>query len=106
MGTGQNFIVVLCVASLFAILAFGFFGLALGLPALLGKKIKRRCACGASREVMRLVAEREKAKLDAKRYRPETVNLADLPQISPELADLAQNLAQGAVRRNKPDGDV
>ena len=39
---------------------------------------------------MRIYNERERAALDAKRYRPETVDLRDLPQVSPELAEFAQ----------------
>ncbi len=83
----------------FALVAFAGLFLALALPKFFGRKTKRRCACAASREVMRLVAEREKAALDAKRYRPETVDLRDLPQISPDLADLTRGLASNSAPR-------
>ena len=47
---------------------------------------------------MRIYNERERAALDAKRYRPETVDLRDLPQVSPELAEFAQG-TNGATKR-------
>ena len=49
---------------------------------------------------MRIYNERERAALDAKRYRPETVDLRDLPQVSNELAEFAQ----GGNRSNEKDG--
>ena len=74
----------------FACVAFAVMCLALIFPKFFGRKTKRRCACAASKEAMRIYKERERAALDAKRYRPETVDLRDLPQVSNELAEFAQ----------------
>ncbi|MBR4834296.1 MAG: hypothetical protein IKU86_08215 [Thermoguttaceae bacterium] len=74
----------------FACVAFAGMCLALIFPKFFGRKTKRRCACAASREAMRLYGERERAALDAKRYRPETVDVRDLPQVSSDLVDLAR----------------
>ncbi len=82
----------------FACVAFAATCLALIFPKFFGRKTKRRCACAASREAMRIYNERERAALDAKRYRPETVDLRDLPQVSPELAEFAQG-TNGATKR-------
>ncbi len=78
----------------FACVAFAGTCLALIFPKFFGRKTKRRCACAASREAMRIYNERERAALDAKRYRPETVDLRDLPQVSPELAEFAQSASR------------
>ena len=85
----------------FACVAFAGMGLALIFPKFFGRKTKRRCACAASREAMRVYNERERAALDAKRYRPETVDLRDLPQVSPELAEWAQ-----VSNRSKENADA
>lgn len=68
---------------LFTILGFALFFGAIGLGVFLGRVRKRRCACSAAREVMRLCADREKAAREAQRYRPETINTRQLP-ILPE----------------------
>lgn len=81
----------------FACVAFAATCLALIFPKFFGRKTKRRCACAASKEAMRIYNERERAALDAKRYRPETVDLRDLPQVSNELAEFAQG-SKGASR--------
>ena len=74
----------------FAALFFGLFAAVLAIPLLRGKKMQRRCACAASKEVLRLLRERDRAALDAKRYRPETVDAKNLPIASPELAQWAR----------------
>lgn len=85
----------------FACVAFAAACLALIFPKFFGRKTKRRCACAASREVMRLYGERERAALDAKRYRPETVDARDLPQVSSELVELAKTTNRaGAASKN------
>lgn len=89
----------------FACVAFAGLFLALALPIFFGRKLKRRCACAASRETMRLVEERERAALDAKRYRPEKVDLRDLPQISPDLADLTRRLEKNSEARSDFESD-
>lgn len=84
----------------FACVAFAATCLALIFPKFFGRKTKRRCACAASREAMRIYNERERAALNAKRYRPETVDLRDLPQVSPELAEFAQGANDAANRKS------
>ncbi|MBQ1277999.1 MAG: hypothetical protein IIY07_05085 [Thermoguttaceae bacterium] len=81
---------VFLITLAFACVAFVAMCLALIFPKFFGRKTKRRCACAASKEAMRIYKERERAALDAKRYRPETVDLRDLPQVSNELAEFAQ----------------
>lgn len=73
-----------------AVAAFLLFGAVLAFPLLRGRKVKRRCACSASREVMRILEERERAARDAALYDPKTVDVADLPQTSPELAEYSR----------------
>ncbi len=70
----------------FAVFAFLAFGLIFAVPYLRGKPTKRRCACAASEEATRVLDERERAKKDALRYDPNTVDANDLPTVSPELA--------------------
>ena len=82
----------------FAALFFGLFAAVLAIPLLRGKKMQRRCACAASKEVLRLLRERDRAALDAKRYRPETVDAKNLPIASPELAQWARGSAQSRKR--------
>ena len=91
---------IFLVTLAFACVAFAGMCLALIFPKFFGRKTKRRCACAASREAMRIYNERERAALDAKRYRPETVDLRDLPQVSNELAEFAQS----SNRFNETDG--
>lgn len=86
----------------FACVAFAATCLALIFPKFFGRKTKRRCACAASREAMRIYNERERAALDAKRYRPETVDLRDLPQVSSELAEFAL----GSKSANRPTNEA
>ena len=81
-----------------AFLFFGLFAAALAIPLARGKKMQRRCACAASREVMRLLQERDRAALDAKRYRPETVDAKNLPIASPELAQWVRGASQNTGR--------
>ncbi|MGN0909862.1 MAG: hypothetical protein ACI4NV_00385 [Thermoguttaceae bacterium] len=81
-----------------AVLFFGLFAAALAIPLARGKKMQRRCACAASLEVLRLLRERDRAALDAKRYRPETVDAKNLPIASPELAQWARGSAQSHNR--------
>lgn len=71
----------------FALVAFLAFAAILGAPLFFGKKLKRRCACAASKEVVRVVEERERAKWDAATYSPETVDAKRLPTLSQELVD-------------------
>ena len=87
---GASFFATLGATLLFAFLAFAFFALVLATPRLFGRAIKRRCACAGSREVLKLLAERERARLEAARYRPEEVDPSRLPMASPELADYAR----------------
>ena len=70
----------------FAVVAFLVLALVLAVPLFRGKKLKKQCACAASKEVMRVLDEREKAKRKAAEYRPELVDVDELPTISPELA--------------------
>ena len=91
---------VFLITLAFACVAFVAMCLALIFPKFFGRKTKRRCACAASKEAMRIYNERERAALDAKRYRPETVDLRDLPQVSSELAEFAQSVS----RSSKKDG--
>ncbi|MDO5308835.1 MAG: hypothetical protein Q4G03_05015 [Planctomycetia bacterium] len=73
--------------------AFAFFMLALGLPLFLsGRALKRRCACAESQKVLKTLEEREHAQLMAMRYSPETVDIANLPMASPELAEFAKRV--------------
>ncbi len=74
-----------------AIVAFALFGGILAIPALRGRKIKRTCACAESKRVMRILEERERAERDARRYAPETVDVARLPIASAELAEWARS---------------
>ena len=74
-----------------AIFAFALFAGVLAIPALRGRKIKKTCACAESKRVMRVLEERERAKRDARRYAPATVDVASLPLASPELAEWARN---------------
>ena len=88
----------------FACVAFAATCLALIFPKFFGRKTKRRCACAASREAMRIYNERERAALDAKRYRPETVDLRDLPQVSNELAEFALGAKSASRPANETNG--
>lgn len=88
----------------FACVAFAATCLALIFPKFFGRKTKRRCACAASREAMRIYNERERAALDAKRYRPETVDLRDLPQVSNELAEFALGSKSASRPANETNG--
>jgi hypothetical protein len=88
----------------FACVAFAGMGLALIFPKFFGRKTKRRCACAASREAMRIYNERERAALDAKRYRPETVDLRDLPQVSNELAEFTLGSKSASRPANETNG--
>ncbi len=74
----------------FAIVAFALFGGGLAIPALRGRKIKRTCACSESNRVMRILAERRRAKRAARRYSPETVDVARLPLASSDLVEWAR----------------
>ena len=71
----------------FAAVAFLIVALVFAVPVLRGKAANRRCACAASKEALRVLDERERAKKDAARYNPETVDPNDLPTVSPELAE-------------------
>jgi len=73
-----------------AFVLFVLFGAALAMPALRGRKIKRRCACAMSREVLNYVEERERAAIDAKRYNPKTVDPKNLPQTSRGIYERAR----------------
>lgn len=75
---------------LFSIAVFAFFGLALSLAALMGRRRKRRCACAESKAVMKTFLERDKAKRNARLYRRDTVDLQNLPVLSPEIAEDAK----------------
>lgn len=92
---GANVWTTLCATFIVALVLFAFFGAALAVPALRGRKIKRRCACATSRDVVKLVEERERAAFDAKRYRPETVDLNNLPQTSREIYERARRSYKG-----------
>ena len=70
-----------------ATIAFLIFALIFAVPVLRGKATKRGCACAASEEALRVLDERERAKKEASRYDPETVDASDLPTVSPELAE-------------------
>ena len=78
-------------AAAFACAAFLVFGAVLAIPLFRGRKLDRKCACAKSREVMRVLEERERAAFEAKRYAPETVDASDLPQTSPELAEYVRD---------------
>ena len=69
-----------------AVVAFALFGIVLAAPALRGKGTTRKCACAASRELLRVLEERERAARIAREYAPSTVDVANLPLTSPELA--------------------
>ena len=75
-----------------AFIAFAIFALILAVPLFRKRKIKRRCACAASKEVLRVLEERERAAKLAREYRPENVDVNDLPQASPELAEFARGV--------------
>lgn len=77
-----------------ALIAFVFFGCALAIPALRGRSVNRKCACKSAQDAMRVVKEREHAKLHAMRYSPETVDTTNLPTASPELAEWARYSAR------------
>lgn len=74
----------------FTCAAFLIFAAILAFPLFLGKKLKRKCACAASKEAVRLVEEREKAAYRAKLYNPKTVNTVDLPQADPTLVEYSK----------------
>ena len=74
-----------------AIVAFLIFGLILAIPALRGGKIKRTCACAGSKRALRILEERKRAEIDARRYKPETVDVSNLPLASSELAEWARS---------------
>ncbi len=92
---GANFWTTLGATFIVAFVLFIFLGAALAAPSLKGRKIKRRCACAMSREVVKFVEERERAALDAKRYRPETVDPNNLPQASREAYERARRSYKG-----------
>ena len=75
---GQLLVTILLTLLFFAL----FFG-AIGLGIFCGRVRKRRCACAAAREVMRLCADRQKAARQAQMYHPKTVDARQLP-ILPE----------------------
>ncbi len=75
---------------LFACGAFAVFMLVLAIPALRGRAIKRKCACAASRDALRILEERERAKRNAMIYSVETVDAQRLPTVSPQLAEFAR----------------
>ncbi len=70
-----------------ALLAFAAFAGALAIPALRGRKLKRTCACAASKIALKTLEERERAKMAALRYRPETVDVSQLPILSEDLVE-------------------
>ncbi|MDD3590473.1 MAG: hypothetical protein PHO46_09430 [Thermoguttaceae bacterium] len=74
----------------FAVAVFAIFSLILAIPQLRGKQVKRRCACSASAEALRVLEERKRAKKKALLYDPETVDVGNLPQTSPELAEYSR----------------
>ena len=80
----------LAATAIFAIVAFALFMLTLAIPAFRGRAIKRKCACAASRDALRILEERERAKRDAMLYSAETVDVERLPMASSELADYAR----------------
>ena len=80
----------LAATAALSLVAFALFALALAFPAFRGRELKRKCACGASREALRILAERERAKRDAMLYSAETVDVNNLPIASAELADYAR----------------
>ena len=81
-----------------AVVVFLIFGLILAIPILRGRKLKHRCACAASRDVMRILEERERAALEAARYSPDTVDVNNLPQTSPELAEYARTASRDGAQ--------
>ena len=83
---GENFAAVV----IFSLAAFFIFALALAIPLLRGKKLKHKCACSASREAMRILEERERAKRAAANYDRADVDAQNLPLASPELAEYAR----------------
>ncbi len=70
-----------------ALIAFAAFAGALAIPALRGRKVKRTCACAASKIALKTLEERERAKMAALRYRPETVDVSQLPILSEDLVE-------------------
>lgn len=70
-----------------ALVAFVVFAVALAIPALRGRKLKRTCACAASKIALKTIEERERAKMAALRYRPETVDVSQLPILSEDLVE-------------------
>lgn len=89
-GTLTSFVATLALA----IAAFLIFGLILAIPALRGGKIRRTCACSGSKRVLRVLEERKRAEINARRYRPETVDVSNLPLASPELAEWTRSTAR------------
>lgn len=92
---GANVWTTLGATFVVALVLFLFFGAALAAPSLRGRNVKRRCACAMSREVVKFVEERERAALDAKRYRPESVDPNNLPQTSRETYERARRSNKG-----------
>lgn len=66
-------------------MVFLMFCVGLTIGAAFGIYRKRRCACAASREVMKKFEAREKAKKEAFHYSPQSVNPSNLPIIPDEL---------------------
>ncbi len=80
----------LCATIAVSCVAFIIVAAIFALPLLRGRKLKRKCACAASKEVVKLYEEREKAAFRAKLYDPKTVDTSNLPQADPAVAQYAR----------------
>ena len=92
---GATILQTTLATALFACVAFAFFAVALLIAQRFGRGVNGKCACARSRQVLKILEERERAAKLARGYRAENVDVERLPIISDELARFARRDESG-----------